>query len=140
MVKCKDCGYLCGRNKDDCSLGELDINYREKGQLPLAREYGRNQYELYDKLPLCFARHPYLGNAIKNINNRDNPVEEVKKIIQTDIDCDKFTEWQQGFTPKEHRDILDRKWMLEFQAQREEDDRKWRDEQRRLDLEWREEQ
>jgi hypothetical protein len=50
--------------------------------------------------------------------------------------CGEFADWQQGFTPKEHRELIDRQKLLErednwqkFQAQMAEDDRKWREEQ-----------
>jgi hypothetical protein len=89
---------------------------------------------------LCFARQPYLGDATKNIKDRDNPFEEVKAIVQRDNDCKEFTDWQQGFTPKEHREILDRQRQLDFQVKREKEDKEWRNEQRLKDLEWREEQ
>jgi hypothetical protein len=53
----------------------------------------------------------------------------VFKIITRDRNCDKagkFTNYQQGFTPKEHKEMMDRKEMLEWQAKREEADREWR--------------
>jgi hypothetical protein len=45
------------------------------------------------------------------------------------IGCDEFTEWQQGSSPKEHREMMDRKEMLKWQADREDADKKWREQQ-----------
>ena len=42
-----------------------------------------------------------------------------------------------GFSPKEHREMMDREWMLKWQADREEADRKWREKQRQEDKQWR---
>ena len=54
--------------------------------------------------------------------------------------CDNsgWTQWQQGFTPKEHREILDRQWVIEFQAEREDRERTYRADREDADLEFRE--
>ena len=115
MVKCADCGYLAVRNRDTYCLDEAGSDFREKGMVALGREYGRNQYPLHEQMPLCFARYQYLGEEIKNINKEKNATEEVSRIIKTEIKCEEFVKWQHGFTPKEHREMLDRQW-----------ERKWR--------------
>jgi hypothetical protein len=33
--------------------------------------------------------------------------------------CDGFTEWKQGFTPKEHIEMLDRQWLIEREDRRD---------------------
>jgi hypothetical protein len=50
--------------------------------------------------------------------------KESLKIIDKDRECYRFTEWRQGFTPKEHREM-----------QLSEDLRKWQEEQKRRDQE-----
>ena len=126
MGKCAYCGYLSVRNKDDYSLDEPSIDFREKGQVATTwDDKGRNPHSLHEPIPLCFARQAYLGDATKAIKDRKNPFGEVKKIIQNDNDCKEFIDWQQGFTPKEHREMMDRKKMMEWQMEREKNDRKW---------------
>ena len=130
MVKCANCGYLAVRNKTDYYLGEASIDFRDRGSIALGTDdKGNNQHPLHEKIPLCFARYHYLGDAIKSIQHKDNPFNEVTTIIQADINCSEFIEWQQGFTPKEHREMVDRDKMLKLQNDREVADRKWRDKQ-----------
>ena len=130
MGKCADCGYLSVRNKDDYSLGEPSINFREKGQVATTwDDKGRNPHSLHEPIPLCFARQPYLASATEKIKDKKNPFKEVRDVIQENNDCKEFTHWQQGFTPKEHREMIDRERMTKWQTEREEADRKWRSKQ-----------
>ena len=110
MRNCADCGYLSVRNRADYGLVEPDIDFRRKGIVATGyNDEGQNPHPLHAPIPLCFAMQPYLGGATKNIQDRKNPSDEVKKIIQADNDCREFIDWQQGFTPKEHREMMDRK-------------------------------
>lgn len=52
--------------------------------------------------------------------------QTIRSVIQNDRTCALFTEWHQGFTPKEHQEMMDRKAMLEWQTKREDADKKWR--------------
>jgi len=56
------------------------------------------------------------------------------------VECPDFTPWFLGFTPKEHREILDRQKLLEWQATREDEDRRWRADEAGKDRAWREKQ
>ena len=128
MVKCADCGYLSVRNKIDNHLGEAAIDFREKGAVAQGSdEQGRNQHPLHELMPLCFARQPYLRDASKQIDKQKNQNDEVKRIINQEIGetCNEFTPWQQGLTPKEHREMIDRERMLRMEDERRRNDRKW---------------
>ncbi len=43
--------------------------------------------------------------------NEDTAIYEM--VLTKPIDCSEFTEYKQGFSPKEHREMLDRQQMLE---------------------------
>jgi hypothetical protein len=45
--------------------------------------------------------------------------ETVLLFLQEERDCGAFTVWQQGFNPKEHRDILDRAEAREYDLRRD---------------------
>lgn len=104
----------------------------------------------YSGLPTCFAMaislekevafHDYpterysettLQDAISGYEEllRIDPSQSEKLVAvlsRQDRHCQKWRRWQQGFTPKEHREMLDREWMLKYQAERKESDRNFR--------------
>jgi len=63
--------------------------------------------------------------------------EELLSLLQSERDCAEFTPWCQGFTPKEHQEMLDRQRLLEWQAERENADHRWREDQRKEERRWR---
>ncbi len=142
MVKCADCGYLAVRNINSYCLDEAGSDFREKGAVALGREYGRNQYNLHEQRPVCFVQRYDLRGEIKSVfvAGKKDETGCVLQVITKERECSEFTDWQQGFTPKEHREMLDRQWMIDFQAKRENEDREWRERQRNEDLAWREKQ
>jgi hypothetical protein len=130
MVKCAECGYLASRNYESRKLEETESGTRNGAAIVISLSTGMPIYEP----PICFMqvidlRYEYENNA-----------PQITPVIQQSRECNEFIEWKQGSTPKEHREMMDRQWMQKYQDERDEKDRKWREEQRRLDLEWREKQ
>jgi len=133
-------------------LDEVDSAFRATGNPPKRKvEFsgGTGTQFPYRHIPICFARAYDLQSEIPgqlSQGQEDYPAVLVLEVISKDRTCPKrnqadgFTRWHQGFTPKEHREMLDRQWVLDFEAREHEKDRTWREEQRRLDLEWRAEQ
>ncbi len=142
MVKCADCGFLAVRSKVDYSLGEAAADFRENGAVAIGVDSkGMNQHPLHEIRPLCFARAFNLGEEIQTqVGTGKNDLQSVLHVIKHDRNCNVFTKWQSGFSPKEHQEILDRKQQSDFQLKRGREDKEWRDEQRQKDLKWREEQ
>ena len=126
MVKCADCGFLAVRNRYDFHLDEAGRGYRETGQAALGRVNEMAHYELHDQQPICFALANDLKVEFDNETKERNSTVSAFNVLAKGRDCNSFTKWQQGFTPKEHREMLDREEMLEWQAAREDADRKWR--------------
>jgi hypothetical protein len=69
---------------------------------------------VYEIVPLC-------AQLRIEFTNR-NRLEE----IQREWDCPDFTPWHPGFTPKEHQEMLDRQWRLEWQRKQEDKNHRWR--------------
>ncbi len=88
--------------------------------------------ELYERSPICFATAWDLRDEVTEANP-----DELLRVFQRNRDCSSFTPWQQGFTPKEHREMMDRERARQWQAERERADRDWRRQQRRDDVRWR---
>ncbi|MDA1218793.1 MAG: hypothetical protein O2909_05060, partial [Chloroflexi bacterium] len=52
--------------------------------------------------------------------------------------CPSWVEWIPGYSPKEHREMMDRQRLLEFQAKREDDWQKFQKQMVADDKKWRE--
>lgn len=126
-MKCKDCGFLSVRSTVDSSIKEADYNYREKGMVAIGRdERGLNQHAIHEKRPFCILNAYNLGKEIlEQIGTGRSEEQSVLDIIQKDRTCGSYIDWQMGFSPKEHREMLDRKLQLDFQLKQEEANRKW---------------
>jgi hypothetical protein len=137
VVKCAECGFLAARNIQTREIEEVEGLFRDEGE----PSFGNLGIPKHEGLPLCFARAFDLKSEFKKCAGKGDPdAYSIYLVIHEDRDCSSYTEWQQGFTPKEHREMLDRKWLMEFQAAREKEDKEWRESQRREDLLWREKQ
>lgn len=133
MVKCSECGFLAVRDIDTRELEEVDGTFREWGRPPLKRIGGRNQYKGQYDIPLCFVQSYNLYDEVKTAGGKPElDYVIVKSIIDQDRQCNSFIKWQQGFTPKEHREMIDREAMRKWQAEREESGRKWMTHQQRF--------
>ncbi len=142
MAECATCGFLAVLDPKAGALDGCGSDYRENGEL----EYRDTAFQ-HHRWPICFVSAFPLRKEVRDAMDRDgvysgdaSSVHVVEVLKRNRDECPGFTPWRQGFTPKEHQEMLDRQWRLEFQAQREEADRQWRDQQRKADLEWREEQ
>ena len=141
MAKCSDCGYLAVRNVDSRDLEEAEESFRRKGTGPLAEIYSGKGHLRHEKQPLCFAMvHSFRDDFEKAIKEGKPENDRVRQIIQKERPCDEFTEWKQGCTPKEHREMLDRQWMLDYRKKREQEDREWRAKEEKERRKWQQEQ
>lgn len=113
MVRCENCGFLCLR-KNTQELVETPQVTREKGEL------NRDGYEgTHERQPVCFVMAFSLKGEIKPDSGH---AQEFKRIITADRDCTSWVQWQEGYTPKEHKEMVDQKAL-----------REWQQEQRRKD-------
>jgi len=124
MVKCIDCGFLAVRDLRSRQLVEMEQGYRIKGESPQVIDFSPH-FNIYDA-PRCFVRAYDLREEIKKDTRRCSSQEKILPVINSDRDCKLFTEWQQGFTAKEHREMLDRKEWRDWQENQRKSDRRWR--------------
>jgi len=112
MVKCADCGFLTLRDKETGLLVEVNDDYRVSGKVP---EYIL-AYENFHNYPICFAMAydlmPEVERAI--VHNKNDDSKYALDVITSERICPPkrkeigFVNYQQGFTPKEHREMIDR--------------------------------
>ncbi len=134
MVRCADCGFLAVKNLTTRALEEVEEGFRKRGVIPLSEvrpSYGRHEdlplcfVGRHEDLPLCFVGRHDLQWEIKSTGKQDKTV--VITVINDERQCgEAFTEWKLGFTPKEHREMLDRAEWLKWQERQRRDDKRWR--------------
>ena len=144
--KCIECGYLAVRKGDTRQLEEVQRDFSDKVVEAFmdVGTPGHGYHEitrLYDA-PICFAREINLQSEyrIETITDTNRGItsggNNINKVLTNERECDKFTKWQQGFTPKEHREMIDREWMQKHLEEREDkkdkEDKKWREDQENI--------
>ena len=164
MVKCADCGLLALRNRITGQLDEAEESFRETGEMPQRRRPGvtmaQHAYEFFEypyrSLPICFARAARLDKEVAGVTEEfeqripeqtarehleryENVAQpkEVATVVSRDRQCDEFTEWHQGFSPKEHREMLDRKLIVDREDERDKESRGWQAAENRSNRRWR---
>jgi hypothetical protein len=153
-VKCAECGFLAIRNLETRELVEVEADFRKFGHpIGVMRAYpatqidGTSFYEqdkyfsyIHDEIPICFKRiYDFMFWVAKYKDEKKIATDQgVCAILDEERVCSEFTQWKQGFTPKEHQEMIDRQERLKWQAEREDADRKWRESQesRRSKEEW----
>lgn len=120
--KCADCGFLATWNNGAGQWEEVEHKQRETGQSQ-ARGAGRIPFEAMGQFsdPFCLIRAFDLPCEYK----QERSENRVLAVLQRERDCPSFREWQQGFSPKEHREMMDREKMLKWQTDREDKDKEW---------------
>jgi len=118
--KCSECGFLALREADTHLLLEAPQRYRTLGNVPLSP--ARINRELADRMPLCFVQKRDFLDSLMAWKDYPSPSnlspDDVVRLITEEISCDDddgFTPWRQGFTPKEHRELLDRDKLLQLE-------------------------
>jgi hypothetical protein len=127
MVRCADCGFLSLRRYADLTLCETPDATRETGKLPEMPGANRNQHE---EIPVCFA----MATSLKQETQKDGAT--VLSVIRADRDCNHHVTWKQGYTPKEHQDMIDARELRNWQEELRIKDREWQAEQRRDAQRW----
>ena len=126
--KCIECGYLAAKNLKTRKLDEVEKEFRKSGIPPNEISGGKEiWYPVHKNYPVCFIQRYDLPHIFDTLSGSES--DRFLSIINENRPCEHFATWYQGFSPKEHREMMDRKAMLEWQAEREDADRKWRESQ-----------
>ena len=119
--KCVNCGFLTIRNKDNYQLEEVK---REVTGLIRDKQFvflnSRNIQ------PLCFLNQVNLPFAYNELQmSRETLIDNETKIdiVLKKNGCELYREYQQGFTPKERGEMMDREWMQKHLEDREDSQR-----------------
>ena len=116
---CARCGFL-SLLTDLGELGHATAPYREKGH----EDSGIRATHFRSDWPVCFVQAARLREELASEPNPpdDGPAGANRlRVLQRERpDCvGKYTEWIQGFTPKEHREMLDREESQRLQRRQD---------------------
>ena len=114
MGKCADCGFLALRRNSDHVLIEAEVRVRENGFI--------GQQDRYDPTPVCFAQAYHLHEEMKGAQGKAT----LLAVVGRERECNEFTPWVQGYSPKDHRDMLNQQVFLNWQKEQRREDQKWR--------------
>lgn len=124
MVKCADCGFLSTWDTVDQEHRESTATYRKTGlrddrdEGNAERWEGRCLVRFWDLPKLVADERTRLGDGGLTSTARRTTFHEER-------DCPKFTPWSQGFSPKEHQQMLNNQLLLEWQEKRRRSDLLW---------------
>lgn len=135
MHKCSQCGFLASYSFAMRQHLEVDEESRRKGTFNIDRwpggEIPRMAY--VETFPVCFARAASLQAECKATaafaGDQDKVIEAAKealRVITRDRECAAFTPWQQGFSPKEHKEMLIDELKADIARQIQERDHRFR--------------
>lgn len=106
-VSCRDCGYLALRNFRTRELMEAESGVRDNWKLPHTEEgFGSAAHRkpIYVFKPLCFMMEEQFFNAVDKC--ADSNPEPILAVLAQDRECQNYTAWKQGWTPREHWEMF----------------------------------
>jgi hypothetical protein len=122
MQRCAECGFIALRSTQTRMLVEVDGTIRHRAT------HGGSLVEFveaYELDPVCFVQ------AFDLPTEGEGHSWPIAKILPKPRDCPKFVLWKQGFSPKEHQQMIDSLELINRQNDQRERDRQW--EERRED-------
>jgi hypothetical protein len=123
-VKCANCGLLAMVGENQAFI-EAPMRTRKEGLQP---------WKVIN--PHCFVDAYDLPNEFKETEYREkNPQRRLLIVLDEERDCKRFAQWKQGYTPKEHNDMIQSEALREANERAQQVMRDWQGEQRRLDAE-----
>jgi hypothetical protein len=116
MAKCSECGFIAARTWRTSEFVEIEEGKRYSGEIG-------SELSKFEPTPVCFINSFNIKEEIEILRKaaHDEPSQDsiggyipphweihVKAVLNTERKCQSFRKWQQGFTPKEHKEMADR--------------------------------
>ena len=116
MAKCEDCGFLAVRNRQTRALSETEASMREKGE---PARIPKVELPFYERNPICFLQMNDLTAEMEKLDDKTS----FKNVIKKERECKPCTKWIQGFTPREHKEMIDAEKQQTWQRQVEKENK-----------------
>lgn len=145
-VKCAECGFLVVLRQEDGEPIPANRTYRKEGLQAFQRDMvfvephcfvGAQQIQA-ERMGVEGKGYIKLSEAGGLVDAGEHTEALVLSVIQKKRICSSYTPWQQGFTPKEHRELVARELLMKREDQRDremrerEDKRDWREFKQRI--------
>ena len=117
---CATCGFLAVKDANSHGLESASASFRENGTV----EKRADNQPLHQTVPLCFVRARDLKEYIGS-----KQAEQIRSRLNAAIECDEHVPWLQGYSPKEHREMLINDKLLSYERDRDLSARRWQEEQ-----------
>ncbi len=128
LVKCRDCGMLTVYCPGENEFIEINSLYRKEGSKNGI--HAQNQ----GSPTVCFlSAHDIHAEMVELVQTASsaNQSQRALQIIGKERECESFCKWRQGFSPKEHVEMLredeknlsDREWQMRMEDERKKFDR-----------------
>lgn len=141
-VMCADCGFLALRDLDTRELVEAEKKTRKTGDRGAPFDVSnylhgtspsRETERRFEFEPICFAAAYDLEGEFNCAAHGDSSmIDAFQKVIIDSRQCESFVKWQQGYSPKEHREMVLERERLEWQARQESEMREFQAKQAEL--------
>jgi hypothetical protein len=142
MVRCADCGFLCHKNHEEKTFDHVDNEARRTGLFPVYTRGGGNISLRHD--PYCFVLKYDLPGERKELTdtppyvNNSEFIDAIRQVISKERTCTTgFTEWRSGFSPKEHKEMVNDAELRRIAKEEQERQLSWQEDRRKEDLAWR---
>ena len=131
MAKCAECGLLALRHSETRELREMEADARNYGWV-MASSPSAFSGSIYDPVPVCakgFRRFTEAGDYLYPPGLDRSPNQAFLDSIGREFPCpdEGFVQRVEGLTPREHQEMLDRKFMIEREDRRDAEMRKRED-------------
>jgi hypothetical protein len=123
MAKCAECGFLSIRD-DTGSLRLVDEKTR--------KDWNKAHNVGSDPFPICFVMAAPLQSEVGDTCL----VVKCLAVVGKDRPCQSFTPWQIGYSPREHKEMIEAKELARQQEEARERERQFQEDRRRNDREW----
>jgi hypothetical protein len=133
VTQCAKCGFLALRAAPYGQIAEVDLGFRISGHRSNA------QRDTVASDPFCVRGVANLREEMKSADTNDDRerknVPSTAFVIQADRTCEGFMKWHQGFTAREHLDIMREDDLAALRQEQREIDRQLLGQQREADRE-----
>jgi hypothetical protein len=123
--RCENCGLFAQKYYETQEVVPAQEDYRRTAAIPYRSGGGFSLAPMYSN-GICAASRRFF--ALEDVHPNEEHVEWLRMFRQDMADCDSFVQWIPGLSIKDHKEMLDREFMLKREDARDVEMRRREDE------------